>query len=233
MKSNRSNAIAAGILFIIAAVAAMTGRILYGPILADPDYIIKGTAHEAQVLWGAFFEILTAFAVIGTPVALFPVLRKYNQSLAIATVSFRLLETTMIIVGILSLLTIVTLSHEFTNEINPDTTSYLLAGKSLLAFQNWTFAFGPNVALGPSTFMTGYLLYRSKLVPRFISILGMVGGPVIFTCGVLVMFGMFTQTSLWGGLLAIPVFVYEMSLAIRLLSRGFNKTEVEVVTVLR
>jgi hypothetical protein len=233
MKSNRSNAIAAGILFIIAAVAAMTGRLLYGPILIDPDYIIKGSAHEAQVLWGAFFEILTAFAVIGTPIALFPVLRKYNQSLAIATVSFRLLETTMIIVGILSLLTIANPSHEFTNEINPDTTSYLLAGKSLLAFQNWTFAFGPNVALGPSTFMTGYLLYRSKLVPRFISILGMIGGPVIFTCGVLVMFGMFTQTSLWGGLLAIPVFVYEMSLAIRLLSRGFNKTEVEVVTVLR
>ena len=80
--------------------------------------------------------------------------------------------------------------------------------------------------------MTGYLLYKATLVPRFISILGMVGGPVIFTCGVLVMFGMFTQTSLWGGLLALPVFVYEMSLAIRLLSRGFNKSEVEVVTVL-
>lgn len=233
MKSNRSNAIAAGILFIIAAVAAMTGRILYGPILTDPEYIIKGTAHEAQVLWGAFFEILTAFAVIGTPVALVPVLRKYNQSMAIATVGFRLLEATMIIVGILSLLTIVTLSHQFTNEINPDNISYLLAGKTLLALQNWTFAFGPNIALGPSTFMTGYLLYRSKLVPRFISILGMIGGLLISSCGVMIMFGLFTQTSLWGGLLAIPVFVYEMSLAIRLLSRGFNKTEVELVTVLR
>ncbi len=233
MKSNRSNAIAAGILFIIAAVAAMTGRILYGPILVDPEYIIKGTAHEAQVLWGAFFEILTAFAVIGTPIALFPVLRKYNQGMAIATVSFRLLEATMIIVGILSLLTIVTLSHQFTNEINPDNTSYLMAGKTLLALQIWTFAFGPNIALGPSTFLTGYLLYRSKLVPRFISILGMIGGLLITSCGVMIMFGLFTQTSLWGGLLAIPVFVYEMSLAIRLLSRGFNKTEVEVVTVLR
>lgn len=233
MKSNRSNAIAAGILFIIAAVAAMTGRILYGPILVDPEYIIKGTAQEAQVLWGAFFEILTAFAVIGTPIALFPVLRKYNQGMAIATVSFRLLEATMIIVGILSLLTIVTLSHQFTNEINPDNTSYLMAGKTLLALQIWTFAFGPNIALGPSTFLTGYLLYRSKLVPRFISILGMIGGLLITSCGVMIMFGLFTQTSLWGGLLAIPVFVYEMSLAIRLLSRGFNKTEVEVVTVLR
>ena len=233
MKSNRSNAIAAGILFIIAAVAAMTGRILYGPILTDSDYIIKGTAHETQVLWGAFFEILTAFAVIGTPIALFPVLRKYNQGMAIATVSFRLLEATMIIVGILSLMTIVTLSHQFTNEVNADSTSYLMAGKTLLALQNWTFAFGPNIALGPSTFMTGYLLHKSKLVPRFISIMGMIGGPLIFICGVLVMFGLFTQTSLWGGLLAIPVFVYEMSLAIRLLSKGFNRTESEVVTVLR
>lgn len=233
MKANRSSAIAAGILFIIAAVAAIVGRILYGPILTDPDYIIKGTAHEAQILWGAFFEILTAFAVIGTPIALFPVLRKYNQSMAIATVSFRLLEGTMIIVGILSLLTIVTLSHEFTSEVNTDNSSYLLAGKTLLALQNWTFAFGPNIALGPSTFMTGYLLHRSKLVPRFISILGMIAGPLIFTCGVLVMFGVFPQVSLWGGLLAIPVFVYEMSLAIRLLSRGFNTTKVEVVTVLR
>lgn len=233
MKSNRSNAIAAGILFIIAAVAAMTGRILYGPILVDPEYIIKGTAQEAQVLWGAFFEILTAFAVIGTPIALFPVLRKYNQGMAIATVSFRLLEATMIIVGILSLLTIVTLSHQFTNEINPDNTSYLMAGKTLLALQIWTFAFGPNIALGPSTFLTGYLLYRSKLVPRFISILGMIGGLLITSCGVMIMFGLFTQTSLWGGLLAIPVFLYEMSLAIRLLSKGFNKTEIEVVTVLR
>jgi Domain of unknown function (DUF4386) len=233
MKSNRSNAIAAGILFIIAAVAAMAGRILYGPILTDPDYIIKGTAHEAQVLWGAFFEILTAFAVIGTPIALFPVLRKYNQSMAIATVSFRLLESTMIIVGVLSLMTIVTLSHQFSSEVNTDSASYLMAGKTLLALQNWTFAFGPNIALGPSTFLTGLLLYKSKLVPRFISILGMIGGPLILACGVLVMFGLFPQQSLWGGLLAIPVFVYEMSLAIRLLSKGFNKTESEVVTVLR
>ena len=233
MKTNRNSANAAGILFILAAVAAMIGRILYGPILTDADYIIKGTAHEPQILWGVFFEILTAFAVIGTPIALYPVLKKYNQSMAIATVSFRLLEATMIIIGILCLLTIVTLSHEFAKEINPDTASYLMANKSLLALHKWTFLYGPNLALGPSTFMTGYLLYKSKLVPRFISITGIIGGPVIFMCALLVTFGLFSQVSLWGGLMAIPVFLYEMSLAIRLLSKGFNETEAEVVTVLR
>jgi hypothetical protein len=211
----------------------MIGRILYGPILTDTDYIIKGTSQEPQILWGAFFEILTALAVIGTPIALYPVLKKCNQSMAIATIGFRLLESTMIMIGILCLLTIVTLSHEFAKEINPDTASYLMANKSLLALHKWTFLYGPNLALGPSTFMTSYLLHKSKLVPRFISIVGMIGGPMIFMCAILVTFGLFSQVSLWGGLLAIPVFLYEMSLAIRLLSKGFNASEVEVVTVLR
>jgi hypothetical protein len=233
MKPNNNNAIAAGILFILAAVAAMIGVLLYNPILTDPEYIIKGTTHETQIAWGAFFEILTAFAVIGTPIALYPVLKKYNRSLALAIVSFRLLEGTMIIVGILSLLSIVTLSHEFSKEVNPDTASYLMAGKSLLALHHWTFLFGPNLALGPSTFLTGYLLYVSKLVPRFISILGLAGGVLIFTCAILVIFGFFPQLSLWGGLLALPVFLYEMSLAIRLLAKGFSSPEPNLVTVLR
>lgn len=233
MKSNRNSAIAAGVLYIIAAVAAIIGRILYGSILTDSEYIIKGTPHESQILWGAFFEILTAFAVIGTPIALFPVLKKYNLSMAIASVSFRLLEATMIIIGILSLLTIVTMSHAYTSEVNPDHASYLIAGKSLLAFSHWTFTFGPNIALGPSTFMIGYMLFRSRMVPRIIGVMGMIGGPLILTCGVLVMFGVFPQVSLWGGLLAVPVFLYEMSLAIRLLTKGFNAGEKAIVTVLR
>ncbi|HZV69204.1 MAG TPA: DUF4386 domain-containing protein [Saprospiraceae bacterium] len=233
MKTNKNIANLAGILFLIAAVAAIIGALLYNPILHNPDYIIEGTAHETQVLWGAFFEIITAFAVIGTPIALFPILKKYNQRMAIATVSFRLLEATMIIIGILSLLTIVTLNHAFSTEINPDPTSYRLVGKSLLALHDWTFAFGPNIALGPSTFMTGYLLYKSKLVPRFISILGLVGGPFIFTCGILVVFGVFLQVSLWGVLLAIPVFLYEMSLAVWLLVKGFRKSDSDAVTVMR
>ncbi len=233
MKTNRSSAILAGVLFIIAAVAAIIGVLLYNPILKDPAYIIKTTPHETQVLWGAFFEIITALAVIGTPLALYPVLKKYNERMALASVGFRLLEAGMIIIGILSLLTIVTLNHEFSKEINPDTTTYLIAGKSLLALHDWTFLFGPNLLLGPSTLMTAYLLYTSRLVPRFISILGLAGGPLIFSCGILVLFGAFPQVSAWGALLAIPVFLYEMSLAIWLLVKGFNSPVADAVTVLR
>lgn len=74
----------------------------------------------------------------------------------------------------------------------------------------------------PSTLMTSYILYMSKLVPRFISVLGLVGGPLIFACALLVTFGAFLQISTWGALLAIPVFFYEMSLAIWLIVKGFN-----------
>lgn len=233
MKTNKTSANLAGVLFIIATVAAITGALLYYPILKDPAYIIKTTPRETPVLWGAFFEIITALAVIGTPLALYPVLKKYNERMALASVGFRLLEAGMIIIGILSLLTIVTLNHEFSKEINPDTTTYLMAGKSLLALHDWTFLFGPNLLLGPSTLMTAYLLYTSRLVPRFISILGLAGGPLIFSCGILVLFGAFPQVSAWGALLAIPVFLYEMSLAIWLLVKGFNSPVADAVTVLR
>ena len=232
MKTNRSSAILAGVLFIIAAAAAITGVLLYNPILKDPAYIINTTPHETSVLWGAFFEIVTALAVFATPLALCPVLKKYNERMALACIGFRHLEAAMILIGILSLLTIVTLNHEFSKEIKPDTAAYLIVGKSLLTFRDWTFSFGPNILLGPSTLMTAYLLHQSKLVPRIISTLGLVGGPLISTCGILVVFGVFSQVSVWAGLLAIPVFLYEMSLAIWLLVKGFNSPATPV-TVLR
>ncbi len=233
MTSNRNRANLTGVLFIVASVASITGLFLYHPVLHDPGYIIKGAGDETQVLWGAFFEIITAIAVIGTPIALFPILKKYNESIALSCIIFRLLEATIIIIGIMSLLTIVTLNHKFTNELHSDSASYLISGKLLVAIHDWTFLFGPNLALGPSTFMTGYLLYTSKLVPRFISVLGLIGGLLIFACAILVLFGAFLQISFWGGLFAVPVFFYEMSLAIWLLVKGFNKAEVDPVTVLR
>lgn len=222
MNSNRQTAIIVGLLFIIAAVTAIVGLIMYNPILNNPGYIIKAAPNETQVLWGAFFEILLAFAVVGTSITLFPILKKYNETMALGTVCFRLLEATLIIIGILSLLAIVTLNHEFLKEINPNAAAYLIAGKLLLAIHNWTFLYGPNLVLGPSTLLTGYLLYKSKLIPRFISVLGIFGGGLISACALLVTFGAFPQISFWGIVLAVPVFIYEMSLALWLLVKGFN-----------
>jgi len=224
MNSNRDIAILVGILYILAAVTAILGFVLYQPILNDPDYIIKGSANETQVIWGAFSELILAVSVIGISILMFPIVNKENEIIAIGYVCFRLVEAILSIIGIISLLSIVTLSQEYRIEATPNVSSYLTAGKSLVILHNWTFLLGPNLALGSSTLMMSYFLYDSKLVPRFISVMGLVGATLILACALLVMFGVFLQVSLWGAILAIPVFVYEMSLAVRLIAKGFNSS---------
>lgn len=233
MDSNRKNEIIVGVLFILAAVTAIIGLALYQPILNDPDYIINGSANETQVIWGAFCELILAFSVIGIAVMMYPILNKENESIAIGYVCFSLLEATIIIIGIISLLSVVTLNQEFAKAVNPNVISFLTAGKLLVTVHNWTFLFGPNLALGPSTLMMSYLLYKSKLVPRFIYVLGLVGGPLIFASALFVMFGVFLQISIWGASLAIPVFAYEMTLAVWLIVKGFNSTVGDFSTILR
>ena len=222
MKTHRITAIITGILFLIAAVASIAGLILYEPVLNDTQFIVYNNANKSQILWGAIFEIITVFAVIIMPIFLFSILKEINLSMAIAIICFRLLEATIIIIGTISLLTILTLNQEFAKEANPNAYTYLIAGKSLLALHNWTFLFGPNIALAPSTLMTAYLLYKAKLVPRIIAILGLIGGPLIFLSALLVMFGLYTQISILGVIAALPVFFYEMSLALWLIFKGLN-----------
>ena len=222
MHTNRNIARMVGALFLTAAIASIAGMLLYSQILNDPGYIVTSSNH-VRISLGAVLEIITAFAIIGTSLMLYPVLKEYNERMALGAVCFRVAEAIVIIVGILCLLTIVTLNDQFGNELNPDSTTYVTFGKMLVALHNWTFLYGPNVLLGPSTLMTAYVLYKANLVPRFVSILGLMGGPMIFMCGVLVTLRLFDQISIWGVLLAIPVFVYEMSLAFWLVSKGFNQ----------
>jgi hypothetical protein len=222
MNSIRKTAIVVGVFFILAAVTSIIALALYGSILNDPNYIFKSDTNHNPAMWGAFLEIILAFCVIGTSVSLFPVLKKYNESMAIGAVAFRILEAAILVIGIICLLTIVTLNQEATK----NTESILTASKLLVAIHNWTFLFGPNFALGPSTLLTSYLLYQSKLVPRVIAILGLIGGPLIFASATLVLFGFFPQISVWGTIFALPVFAYEMSLAIWLIVKGFNVSSI-------
>jgi len=233
MDSNRKNEIIVGVLFILAVVTAIIGLALYQPILNDADYIVKASANEPQVIWGAFCELILSFSVIGISVMMYPILNKENESIAIGYICFRLLEATIIIIGIISLLSVVTLNQEFAKAVDPNVISFLTAGKLLITVHNWTFLFGPNLALGPSTLMMSYILYKSKLVPRFIYVLGLIGGPLILACAVLVMFGVFRQISIWGVLLAVPVFAYEMILAVWLIVKGFNSSVGDFSTILR
>lgn len=224
MNTLRKTAVLVGALYILAAVTSIIGLLAYGPVLHDSDYILKGAAQATRVASGAFLESVLAFSIIGISLAMFPILRRRNEGLALGYACFRLLEATIIIVGIISLLSVVTLSREYAKVTAPDAASYVTAGRLLVAQHDWTFLFGPDLALGPSTLIMGYFLLRSRLVPRFIAVMGLVGGPLVWVSAVLVMFNAYGQVSTWGAVTAIPVFAYEMTFAVWLITKGFNES---------
>ena len=227
MNSNKKAAKIVGVLFLLAAVTAVIGLILYNPILNGSDYLIKGSEHANQVILGAVMELILVVSVIGTATTMFPILRKYNETIALWHVCFRFLEAIIITVGIISVLSLLTLSREFVATGSLDTSSFQASGTVLKAVHDWTFLLGPLFMLGINTMMYSYIFYKSKLVPRFLSILGMTGATLVFICALLVMFGVFPQISFWGAIFAIPVAANEMILAVWLLIKGFNESAID------
>jgi hypothetical protein len=219
-----------GVLFILAAVTAVIGLNLYDPILNGPDYLITGSEHANQVILGALMELILVVSAVGTATTMFPLLRQYNESIALWHVCFRFLEAVIITVGVISVLSLLTLSREFVAAGAPNPSSFHSSGIILKAIHDWTFMLGPLFMLGINTLMYSYIFYKTKLVPRFISILGMTGATCVFICSLFVMFGVFPQISFWGAILAVPVAANEMILAVWLLVKGFNENAITTLT---
>ena len=222
MNSYRTSAVVAGVFFLVAAFPAMLALALYQPVLHNTGFVVSRSAADWQVLLGAFLEVLVVISVIGTAVTLFPVVRRENEGAAIGYVAGRTVEGVMIAVGILSLVSIVTMRQSFAG----DAGAAEAVARALVAVHDWTFLFGPNLALGVNTSLLAYLMYRSGLVPRIIPILGFIGGPLIFVSGTAVLFGLYAQTSVWGAVTALPVFSWEMSLAVWMIVKGFKPSPV-------
>ena len=223
MNSNQKAAKIVGVLFLLAASSAVIGLLLYDPILHGSDYLIEGSAHAYQVTLGALLELILVVSVVGTATTMFPILRKYNETIALWHVYFRFLEAVIITVGIISVLSLLTLSQNFVADGAVNPASYQASGIVLKAIHDWTFMLGPLFMLGINTIMYSYIFYKSKLVPRFLSILGMSGAVMVFINALLVLFGIVEQLSSWG-ILALPIAAFEMTLAVWLLVKGFNET---------
>jgi hypothetical protein len=230
MNSNRKAAKIVGVLFILAAVTAVIGLNLYDPILNGPDYLLKGSEHANQVILGALMELILVLSAVGTATTMFPLLKQYNETIALWHVCFRFLEAIIITVGVISVLSLLTLSREFVAAGAPDPSPFHSSGIILQAIHDWTFMLGPLFMLGINTMMYSYIFYKTKLVPRFISILGMTGASCVFICSLFVMFGVFPQISFWGAVLAVPVAANEMILAVWLIIKGFNEKAITTLT---
>jgi hypothetical protein len=154
---------------------------------------------------------------------MFPIIKRQNESMALGFVASRVLESTIIVVGIISVLSVVTLRKDIGGTSAADPASLLLAGRSLVAIHKWTFLLGPGVCAGLGNgLLLGYLMYRSELVPRRMALLGLIGGPLLLVSCTAVLFGAFKQTSGVAGLLTVPEFLWELSLGIYLIAHGFK-----------
>jgi hypothetical protein len=215
-----------GVLFLITYITSIPPVLfLYGPLLDDPRYILGGGAADNGASLGALLELILIIANIGTAVVLYPVAKRVNEILALGFVTARVIESAFIAVGILSILSLVTLRQEAA--AGADAGSLLAVGASLVALHDWTFLLGPGFVVGIGNgLILGYLMYRSGLVPRRMALLGLIAGPVLLARFVAILFGIFEPMSVLGSLMVVPEFLWELSLGIWLIVKGFDASAV-------
>jgi hypothetical protein len=215
-----------GVLFVITFIASIPPVLfLYGPLLDDPRYILGGGGADSGASLGALLELILIVANIGTAVVLYPVVKRVSEIFALGFVAARVVESAFIAVGILSVLSLMTLRQEAA--AGADAGSLLAVGQSLVAVHHWTFLLGPGFVVGIGNgLILGYLMYRSGLVPRGMAILGLIAGPVLLARFVGILFGVFEPTSALGSLMVVPEFIWELGLGIWLIVKGFNASAV-------
>jgi hypothetical protein len=211
--SSRKIAIAAGVLYLLTFVSIPT-LALYGQV-KGANYII-GAGPDTAVIIGGILEIIVALAGIGTAVVLFPVLKKQSEGLALGLVASRVLEASTIFLGVAFLLSIVTLRQAGAG------ADALVTGRTLVALYDRIFLLGQSFMPAINDLILGFLLYKSRLVPRAISLIGLVGGPVLIAGYIAVLFGLIGQHAPLAGLFALLVALFEFSLGVWLIVKGFN-----------
>ena len=219
---------AAGIFYLITFAASMPAVFYFlAPILTDPNYIV-GPGADARVAMGCLLDVITALAGIGSAVAVFPVVRRQNEGLALGFVTSRMFEAAVIMIGVVSLLAVVTLRQEFAGAAGVDQSALLSSGHALVAVRDWTFQFGPNLAASINAILFGTLLYRSRLVPRAIPTLGLIGAPLLLAVTLATGLGFIPASSALFGL-AVPVALWEVSVGTWMLVKGFTRSPLTAV----
>lgn len=217
--SDQRTARIVGWLFIGTFVFSIPAVLLYGPVLDNHSYVSSG-GHDRQIALGAFLEILTVVCNIGTAVVLYRVGKRFSQSLSIGYVASRIVESTLIAAGIVSVLAVVTLRQDLSGT---DAAGLAVASRALVAFHDWTFLLGPSFCAGIGNgVLLGYLMFKSGLIPRRLAMIGLVGGPLAIVAAAGALFGVYDQDSHPQLLLTLPEIVWEASFGIYLVRKGFT-----------
>jgi len=217
MSSLRKTSLVAGIFYLLTFVSIPTLG-LYGSV-RGPNYIL-GPGPDSPVIIGGILEVIVALAGIGTAVVLYPVLRKQNESAALGLVAARILESCTIFVGVAFLLSIVTLRQAGAG------ADAMATSRALAALYDRIFLLGQSFMPAICDLLLGFLLYKSLLVPRGLSLIGIVGGPVLLIGYFAILCGLIGQHAPSAGLFAIPVALFEFSLGIYLVIKGFKPSSI-------
>jgi hypothetical protein len=217
----RRTALVTGLLYLITFASSIPAVFLLGPMLDDPRYVI-GSGATTMIGLGAALDMVNALAAIGTAVAVFSVVKRVHEGFALGFVMTRMMEAAIIVIGVVSLLGLLTLRQE--GVAADDTGAAVVVGRTLVAVRDWTFLLGPLLMAALNALMFGTLLYRGRLVPRAIPALGLVGAPVAIAFVIATTLGSFELGSTFQGIAGAPFFIWELAVGLWMVFKGFNRT---------
>src|SRR5215213_6677442 len=206
--SMRRTSLAAGILYLISFVS-IPSLLLYNPVRDEADFVL-GAGSDTGVLLAAFLEVVVALAGIGTAVVLFRVARRQSETAALGFVTARVLEAALILVGVVSLLSVVTLRHDVAGTAGADAASLITTGQAHLAAYDWAFLLSQSLMPVFNALCLGYVMYRSGLVPRILPTIGLIGAPLLLLSDIAIFFGVYDRTAPIAVLGALPIAAWEI-----------------------
>ena len=215
---------AAGIFYLITFVSMPT-LALYRGIHGPGDYIL-GAGSNTAVLWAAFSEVIVAIAGVGTAVVLFPVARRQSEAAALGFVTSRVLEASGILLGVVAVLTLVTVRHDVAGTLGVDRASLVTTGHTLAAVYDNAFLLSQSLAPAINALCLGYVMYRSGLVPRILPTLGLIGAPLLLSADIAIFFGLIDRGAAIAAIAAAPVALWEFSLGLYLTVKGVRPSAV-------
>lgn len=217
----RKAAFASGIFYLITFASSIPAALLLAPILTDPAYI-TGAGADWQIAVACLLDLTNALTALGSAVAVFSVLRRYHESLALGFVATRLLEAAIIVPGICALLAVTSI-RQAGAAAGVDASALTAVGQGLVGFRNWTFILGPSLIPGFNALLFATVLYRTRLVPRWIPALGLIGAPLLISSVAGVVLGLHELGSAYSGIAVAPIFVWELSVGLWMTFKGFNR----------
>lgn len=216
---------AAGIFYLLTFASSIPALILLTPMLDNANFVTS-VGSDTRVLWGCLLDSVNAITAIGSAVALYPVVKRQNQSMALGFVTSRMLEGAVVMIGVVSLLAVVTMHQDLAGATGASAQSATVTANALVDVRDWTFLFGPGLMPAFNAVLLGTLLYRSRLVPRLIPTVGLIGAPLLFAAFAAQLFGVFDQVSAISFFLTLPVAAWELSVGLWMTFKGFTPSPV-------